>query len=292
MLSLHHKLFIHWFNRIGTQSAIATLVFSAIASSSSAAHAFAVSLGYLTFSEVSGDFRIIAGDITGDGFYNIYQDVYGPNINLLMAIDGLSNFYKRTGNIGFRFHSVLTNRTNTPWILFDHELREKPTRRSPEEDGLSFAQGINFVRPFVSSRFVRVDEETDVRDYVNFSNGVVQPGETVIFELAITDRSPIDRFYLLQRPNFATGGSGFVPVAPVPSPQPLPSPVVTAPPQPTPPPVVTPTPSPSPSPLPEPSATSSPPTVEAVPEPATMLGAGLAVAGGVWLRRRLASRSH
>ena len=83
-----------------------------------------------------------------------------------------------------------------------HELQEILGTPSPDGDGLSFAQGCVTCRPFMSDIFSTVDEVIDVRDYVNFSDGIVSAGATVEFFLAITDSSPIDTFYLRQRPNF------------------------------------------------------------------------------------------
>lgn len=279
--------------------AIAALSVGAIVSSAVPAQAFALQLGPITFTEFSGDFRITGGFRDGS-FYNIQQEVFGPNINLVMTIDGFPRIWPEF--IGIRIQSFVTNLTNTPWIFFDHEVREILGVSSPEADGLSFAQGIRSVRPFISSHFASANEVTDVRDFVNFSQGVVNPGETVVFQYAITDRSPINRFYLLQRPNFAPGGVGFVPVAPL-APPPPPPPVVIVPPPPpppepvviVPPPVVVP---PPPAPEPPPPAPPEPepvvitpvtpppaPASEAVPEPATLLGMAMVAALGGWFRR-------
>jgi hypothetical protein len=127
-----------------------------------------------------------------------------------MSIDG----FPQLNTLGFRIQTLVTNLTGSPWIFFDNELRENINIPSPENDGLSFAQGIDTVRPFLSNRFSRADEVTDVRDFINYSRGVVAPGDTVAFQFAITDRSPVNRFYLLERPNFAPGGTGFVAVPP------------------------------------------------------------------------------
>jgi hypothetical protein len=243
-------------------------------------------MGPLEFSENSGDFRITGGSRNSD-FYTIQQEVYGPNVNLYMNIRGFPDLFE-DGYVGIRVRSIVTNLTGTPWIFFDHELQERKGRRSPEEDGLSFAQGYASIRPFTSDRFSRTEEEISARDFVNFSGGIVQPGETVTFLYAITDNSPIDRFYLLQRPNFAPDNSGFVqPPTPQPSP-PIVQPPIVQPPivQPQPP---TPQPSSSvpaePITLPSPPISSDPDKVAAIPEPTTMLGVLAAIAGGALLKR-------
>lgn len=235
---------------------------------SSPVQAATLRLGDLTFAEVSGDFRLTSGRRNSETSYTIQQDVFGPNVNLLMSIRGLNNL----DYVGFLVESIVTNRTGTAWSFFDHELREQPDRRSPEEDGLSFAQGLNSVRPFTSDRLPRVDEVTDVRDFVNFAGGTVLPGQRVVFRYAITDNSAEPLFYLLQRPNYRPG-TGFVTPAPVPRPSPSPSPVVR--------------PSPSPSPVVvRPPVNPSPGNTAAVPEPTTILGGVLASLGCLWLRQR------
>jgi hypothetical protein len=99
---------------------------------------------------------------------------------------------------------VVTNNTEAIWTSYDHELQEILGTASGEGDGLSFGQGYAVVRPFTSNKFSQVDEIINVRDYVNFFNGSVNPGEAVIFSLFITDNSPVETFYLRQRPNFST----------------------------------------------------------------------------------------
>lgn len=178
---------------------------------SSPAQAASLTLESFVFEEVSGDFTITGGDVTTDVF-RIFQDVTGADVDLLMSIEGL----QESGFIGFRFESVLTNRTDTPWIFFDHELQEEAGTPSPEEDGLSFAQDIAIFRPFTSNIFPVVDEVTDVRDFVNFSGGVVNPNETVSFRYVILDNDPNDLFFLRQRPNFAPGGVGLIELEPEP----------------------------------------------------------------------------
>lgn len=271
--------------------------------SSLEAQAATLRLGDLSFSEAGGSFNITGGFVTRDEspIYVIQQEVYGPDINLYTRITGLPQMYPV---IGFRVQYRVINLTGTPWNFFDNELRESPMVPSPEQDGLSFAQGYNSIRPFVSDRLPLVNETTDVRDFVNFSGGVVNPGEVGIFQFAITDNSPINQFYLLQRPNYQPAGVGFVqppppPQPPAPPAPPAPTPPVAAPTPPVAVPEPTPTPTPpapaptnQPTPLPEPPIlvppdnSSTPDRSAAVPEPTTVAGLALAAAGGWWARRR------
>ncbi len=197
-------------------------VFAAIAISSAigtatSAQAVSLQLGGLRFSEISGNFSIVNGRIDPDGFYTIEQDVYGPDTNLYMSIDGFPRLCPRCSYVGIGFQSVLTNRTGTPWIFVDHELQEAYGFPSPEADGLSFGQFLPQFRPFTSTRFSTSEEEIDVRDYVNFSGGIVAPGDTVVFRYIFTDTTPLNRFFLLQRPNFQPR-VGFIDPTPPPPP--------------------------------------------------------------------------
>lgn len=292
----------------------AAAVIAAVLTFTSQAEAATLRIGGLKFREESGDFRITGGKLSSD-FYTINQEVTGPNVNLLMRIDGLADLYDDEGVTGFRVQSVVTNLTGTPWVFFDHELQERKGRPSPEEDGLSFAQGMNFLRPFTSDKLPHADEITDVRDFINYSGGVVNPGETVRFLYAINDNSPENRFYLLERPNFKPGATGgFVTPPPV-TPPPVTLPPVTPPvvlpsPQPSVPPVqasVPPLPISSPTPpvVPPspPTIPIQPPTIElppagnsaAVPEPTTVLGVLAAAGGALWQRgraKRIRSAAH
>ncbi|WP_431657558.1 PEP-CTERM sorting domain-containing protein [Pantanalinema rosaneae] len=253
------------------------------------AQAARLRLGDVSFEEVSGNFQITGGSRSTD-FYTIYQDVTGPDVNLLMRIEGFDRLY-RQGYVGIRVQSIVRNLTGTPWIFFDHELRENQNIPSPEADGLSFAQGYTTIRPFTSDLLPLANEVIDVRDFVNYSGGIVQPGQTVTFIYAITDNSPQSHFFLLQRPNFQPGGVGFVDPLPSPPPEPPvippipePEPVVITPPIVEPPVIIEPPPvvveNPPTAPLP------SPTNAAAVPEPTTIAGVMLAALSGFWVKQR------
>jgi hypothetical protein len=92
----------------------------------------------------------------------------------------------------------VTNSTSVDWTSFELELQLILGTASEDGDGLSFAQGAGFV--FTSDLFSTVTAIEDIRDYLNFHDGLVAIGQTVTFNIAITDL--LDRsFYLLQTPN-------------------------------------------------------------------------------------------
>ncbi|WP_197984928.1 hypothetical protein [Leptolyngbya sp. Cla-17] len=288
---------------------LTAIAVSSAISNATSAEAVSLAIGGLRFSEISGNFSIVNGRVDSDGFYTIEQDVYGPDTTLYMSIDGFPRLCPRCSYVGIGFQSVLRNLTGTPWIFVDHEVQEVYGFPSPEADGLSFGQFLPQFRPFTSTRFGLAEEEIDVRDYVNFSGGIVAPGDTAVFRYIFTDTSPIDRFFLLQRPNFQPR-VGFIDPTPRPpvevvvtNPTPIePTPVQPTPIEPTPiePTPVQPTPI-EPTPI-EPTPVQSVPVIEvpmstegevapeensaaAVPEPTTVLGA--LMFGAIAIHKRL-----
>jgi hypothetical protein len=95
---------------------------------------------------------------------------------------------------------TIVNNSGINWTSMELELQIVPGVASLDGDGLSFAQGSGFA--FISDRFATYTAIEDIRDYLNFHNGNVAPGESVTFAFAMTD-SVSDRgtFYLLQTPN-------------------------------------------------------------------------------------------
>lgn len=91
------------------------------------------------------------------------------------------------------------NNTGLAWTSFELELQVIPGLASGEGDGLSFAQGSGLT--FTSDIFANLTRIDIERDYLNFSGGIVNPGESVTFFIAIGDNSANNPFYLLQTPN-------------------------------------------------------------------------------------------
>lgn len=166
-----------------------------------------ITLSGLTFDDHLGTGVTITGGIAGAGTEAdpivLFEDVTGLDVTI--GIAGLASFGNQTGSshlTGFYLKKVVTNLTGVDWNFYDHELQEQLGVPSPDGDGLSFAQGCAACRPWVSDKFASYNEIIDVRDFVNFSNGIVLAGETVTFLYAITDNSPNDEFWLRQRPNY------------------------------------------------------------------------------------------
>jgi hypothetical protein len=94
---------------------------------------------------------------------------------------------------------TVLNNTLATWYSFELELQIEPGEYSVDGDGLSFAQGGSLV--FSSDQFGTVTAIENTRDYLNFHNGSVDPGEYVTFRFAITDNYGNDPFYLQQTPD-------------------------------------------------------------------------------------------
>ncbi len=101
---------------------------------------------------------------------------------------------------GFALHKVVINDTTEIWSGYQIELQEQLGQNSPYGDGLSFGQ-----LPGVGPRGLASDGYRDARaideplDGVVFSQGMVRPGEQVVFRMVITDTTPQARFFLIQR---------------------------------------------------------------------------------------------
>jgi hypothetical protein len=96
---------------------------------------------------------------------------------------------------------TVTNNTGLAWTSFELELQVVLGTPSLDGDGLSFAQGSPISTTFTSDKFLTYTAIEDVRDYLNFHDGIVNPGESVNFTLAITDNVDRAQFFLLQTPN-------------------------------------------------------------------------------------------
>lgn len=97
------------------------------------------------------------------------------------------------------FTKTVTNDTGVDWTSFELELQIVLGTPSLDGDGLSFAQGAGFT--FTSDKFGAYSAIEDIRDYLNFHDGIVADGETVSFTFAVTDNSANNPFWLLQTEN-------------------------------------------------------------------------------------------
>ena len=112
---------------------------------------------------------------------------------------GTGNSTETGHNYGKWIDKYITNNSGADWTSFELELQTVLGQPSLGGDGLSFADGSGLT--FASDKFGAYTAIQDVRDYLNFHDGVVHNGETVLFSFAITDNQINDPFWLLQTPN-------------------------------------------------------------------------------------------
>jgi hypothetical protein len=163
-----------------------------------------ITLGGITFSDELGGVVLHRGwgSGTSDDPFVLVEEITddGPAV---LIVRGLRQHAGDPANslplIGFVLYKIVTNRTGRDWHAFELELREKLEEPSSYEDGLSFGQATLQQRPFEADRFRAVDTTDEPLDAVVFSDGLVSPGQTVTVSAVITDYTPNQEFFLLQR---------------------------------------------------------------------------------------------
>jgi hypothetical protein len=165
--------------------------------------------GGLTFSDAYGGFRIAAVSGTGtlaDPFI-VVEEITGPT-SAVLIIEGLSpEFGNRVGTLhhtGFALRKIVHNSTPFIWSFMEFELQQEFGVSSDYLDGLSFGQGSTTGKPFSSDQFNEFLERDEPIDSIFFDGGNLRPGESAVFNIIITDTTPIPRFYLVQQPNRPT----------------------------------------------------------------------------------------
>ena len=167
-------------------------------------HAVEITHNGLTFSDDGGGFTLkgVTGRGTLDDPYVVVEEVTGPR-DAVLTISGLKQVGNRIGShhiAGIAMTKIVVNRSEDTWQNYQLELREVPTRHSPYEDGLSFAQNTVIAGAFTASSFPSMQRLDEPQDTLGFSGKSVSPGESAEFSFLITDMSPIGKFYLYQQP--------------------------------------------------------------------------------------------
>ncbi|MGE3295569.1 MAG: hypothetical protein AB7O95_29780 [Geminicoccaceae bacterium] len=183
-----------------TSAALATLALMSIQT----AAARPITLAGLTFSDELGG--VVLHDGWGNGTaaepFVLVEEIRddGPEILVVRGMRSrLGDAPDARFQLGFVLRKIVTNATGRPWHVFELELREQLEHTSSYEDGLSFGQATHQLRPFTADRFASVRMQDEPYDAVVFSDGLVEPGDQVSVTAAITDYTPLDAFFLLQR---------------------------------------------------------------------------------------------
>lgn len=170
-----------------------------------------ITTGGITFSDAGGGFTLIAASGSGsiDDPFIVVEEITGPSAAVLI-IEGLTlGFGNRIGTLhptGLALRKIIHNRTPFIWNFIDFELQQIFGVSSDYLDGLSFGQGSTAGRPFTSNRFGEFNEFIEPLDSISFHGGELRPGESAVFDFVITDTTPIERFYLVQRPSRPLAG--------------------------------------------------------------------------------------
>jgi hypothetical protein len=163
-------------------------------------------IGGLLFSDEAGGFVIVDGWGTGtlEDPIVVVEEVIEP-MPITLIVRGFSpewgNRLATSHPAGFALKKVVVNRTQYVWNSYDHELQLVRGTPSDIYDGLSFGQGSEAGRPFLSDSFGTGTMQDEPRDYVTFRDGEVAPGASATFQYVITATSGHDEFYIVQDPN-------------------------------------------------------------------------------------------
>lgn len=168
-----------------------------------AAAAGEISLEGITFGEGSDNMRLLA--VTGTGSvedpFVVLEEIHSAGDAILIVRVDAPEFGSRLRTlhaVGFALRKIVINNTGEPWDYFALELEFETGKGSDYYDGLSFAQSTEVYRPFLSNRFARVDDMTEPRDVVRFTEGAVAPGERAAFQVSITHTGVQPTFSLVQ----------------------------------------------------------------------------------------------
>lgn len=167
----------------------------------------------LTFSDELGGMRLIS--VSGSGTLLdpvvIVEELTGM-APATLVVRSLPTRRRQTDPVPTRAYvdlaviKIVINRSRKSWAGFDLELQEVLGKPSTYGDGLSFDQIRQFKGPPTSDRFFDGRLVDEPYDRIRFYDGMVDPGETVRFNLYITDPTPADEFFLVQEPRILIAG--------------------------------------------------------------------------------------
>ncbi len=160
----------------------------------------------ITFSDEYGGFTIaaVSGSGSTDDPFIIVEEITGPTSVVLIIMGIGPEFGNKVGTlhpVGFALRKIVRNKTPYIWNFMEFELQQVLGVSSDYLDGLSFGPGSVSGRPFTSNRFNDSLDRAEPIDMVTFSGGAIRPGQSAVFDVIITDTTPIPVFYLVQQPN-------------------------------------------------------------------------------------------
>ena len=136
---------------------------------------------------------VVAGSMNGE---NATLDIFNLN--------RYGNFALTTHEDAIWIQLEIFNDTAMNWDNFDFELQTELGQASTNPDGLSFAQGHQTEsRPWTSENYGVFEEFDQDRDFINFTGGIVMPGQTAVMRYIISHNGRANPVHLLMRPNFS-----------------------------------------------------------------------------------------
>ena len=180
------------------------VLFAAVMLGATIGHAEPVTLNGITFSDELGGFRIISGSGTGsaDDPFVLVEEITdnGPAVLVIRGLTSeFGNPVRSNHFAGFALTKIAINATGQAWQEFSLELQEERGRDSDYHDGLSFGQDTIGERHFGSDRYTAAAGTDEPRDSVVFGGASVGPGQQVSLRVIVTDNSPREEFFLVQR---------------------------------------------------------------------------------------------
>jgi hypothetical protein len=158
----------------------------------------------LVFSDHLGGFELL--EVSGRGSVDdpivVVERITGSG-EAVLAISGLDRSFGNPARsnhfVGFALVKIAINGTDQDWRAYHIELQEELGVASVYGDGLSFGQDQNAEREILAFGLPQVRVVDEPGDALGFSGGTVAPGQAAEFHLLVTDNSPNETFYLVQR---------------------------------------------------------------------------------------------
>ncbi len=169
-----------------------------------AALSHTIALQGISFSDELGGFDLER--VTGKGSISdpfvVVERVSNPDGATLVfrATPVLGNLIGSPDRIGFALVKVMVNATGHDWSSLEVELQSKFGVPSDHTDELSYGQGSDAGRPFTSSVFRHVTLIDEPYDRIEFDDGTVPPGGSVVLRFVVSQPASMQKAFIVQRP--------------------------------------------------------------------------------------------
>lgn len=168
------------------------------------ARAHTILLPGISFSDELGGFDL--EQVKGKGSiadpFVVVERVTNPDgATLVFRADAsLGNLIGSPDRIGFAVVKVMVNATGHDWSSLEVELQSKFGVPSDHTDELSYGQGSDAGRPFTSTVFRKVTLIDEPFDRIEFEDGIVSPGSSVILRFVVSQPASLQKAFIVQRP--------------------------------------------------------------------------------------------